>query len=131
MPNRLYVFAHNNKVTGRRVLPSDGGGPEVEISLAESGKRLELDINAFDTYWSVLRPDGTLYGEGRAVIMAANGEGASLVGQGVGRFTEMGGASFRGAVYIYSSGATLSRLKGVAVAFEHEADANDNTKTTL
>lgn len=63
--------------------------------------------------------------------MASNGEGASWKGQGVGRFTETGGVSFRGALYFQSASATLSRLNGVAVVFEYEADENDNTRTSL
>ena len=118
------------KVTGRRVLPSEGG-PSVEITIAEAGKTLGLDVQVYATYSADLRPDGTLFGSGQGVAMAANGEGATFTGSGVGRFTEQGGASFRGALYFQSTGATLSRLNGVAVVFEHDADATDNTSTKL
>ena len=63
--------------------------------------------------------------------MASNGEGASFKAAGAGRFTETGGASFRGALYYQSTSPTLSRLNGVAVVYEHDADANDDTRTTL
>ena len=119
------------KISSRRVLPSDGGGPKVEVSMAEAGKLLGLDVNVIVTYSSQLRPDGSLFGQGQGVIMASNGEGASFVGTGAGRFTEMGGASFRGALFFQSSGATLSRLNGVAVVFEHDAGGDDSTKTGL
>ena len=119
------------KVTGRRVLPSDGGGPKVEVSFAEAGKILGLDVNVLVTYSSQMQPDGSLYGEGQGVAMASNGEGASFVGTGSGRFTETGGTSFRGALYFQSSGATLSRLNGAAVVFENETAADDSTKTGL
>ena len=119
------------KVTGRRVLPSDGGGPKVEVSMAESGKLLGLDVTVPVTYNSALMPDGSLFGEGQGVVMASNGEGASFVGSGAGRFTEAGGASFRGALFFQSSSSTLSRLNGTALVFEHESDADDNTHTAL
>ena len=99
--------------------------------MAEAGKLLGLDVNVIVTYNSQLQPDGSLFGGGQGVIMASNGEGGSFVGTGVGRFTETGGASFRGALYFQSSGATLSRLNGVAVVFEHEAGADDSTKTSM
>ena len=99
--------------------------------MAEAGKLLGLDVNVIVTYNSQLQLDGSLFGRGQGVIMASNGEGGSFVGTGVGRFTETGGASFRGALYFQSSGATLSRLNGVAVVFEHEAGADDSTKTSM
>ena len=118
------------KITGRRVLPSEGG-PKVEITISEAGKTLGLEVQVYATYTATLRPDGTLFGSGQGVAMAANGEGASFTGSGVGRFNENGGASFRGALYFQSDGATLSQLNGVAVVFENDADANDNTGTKL
>jgi hypothetical protein len=118
------------KLTGRRVVSVEGG-PKIEASFAEAGKLAGLDVNTIVTYASKLLPDGTLYGEGQGVIMAANGEGASFVGQGVGRFTETGGVSFRGALYSQSMGATLSKLNGTTLVYEHESDADDNTTTKL
>ena len=118
------------KLTGRRVVSVEGA-PKIEASFAEAGKLAGLDVNTVVTYTSKLLPDGTLYGEGQGVIMAANGEGASFVGQGVGRFTETGGVSFRGALYSQSMGATLSKLNGTTLVYEHESDADDNTTTKL
>ena len=125
------VGTSQGKVTGRRVLASEGSGPKVEVSIAESGTLLGLDVNVIATYWTELLPDGTLFGEGQGVIMASNGEGASFKAQGAGRFTETGGANFRGALYYQSASSTLSRLNGIAVVYEHDADENDNTRTSL
>jgi len=52
----------SGKVTSRRVLPNPGGGPKMETSLQISGKLLGVDATETVTYWSVVRPDGTLYG---------------------------------------------------------------------
>ena len=119
------------KITVRRVLPSERGGPKVEVAIAESGKLVGLDVNVVATYLAALRPDGTLFGGGQGVVMAANGEGGSFMGQGVGGFTEKGGASFRGALFPQSQSPTLARLNGVAAVFEHDADENDSTRTML
>lgn len=116
------------KITGRRVLPSDGGGPRVETSFEASGKLLGIDAMGMGTYWSVVRPDGTLYGEGQGVVMGQGGEMASWTGQGVGKFTGPGGAvSFRGALYYQTASAKWARLSGVAVVFEYEVDASGQT----
>ena len=119
------------KVTGRRVLPSEGGGPKVEVTMAEGGKLVGLDVQMIATYIAALRPDGTLFGDGQGVVMAANGEGGSFVDSGVGKFNEKGGANFRGALFFQSQAPTLARLNGVGVVFEHDGDENDNTVTRL
>ena len=89
------ILESQGKITGRRVLPSEGG-PEVEITIAERGKLAGLDGNSIATYNAKMKPDGSLYGQGQGVVMSDNGEGASFVGSGSGRFTQAGGVSFRG-----------------------------------
>ena len=120
----------NGRLSGRRVLESEGS-PKVEVSFTEQGKLLGLDVQVVTTYWATMRPDGTLYGQGQGVVMASNGEGSTFVGSGVGRLKEGGGARFTGALYFQSASATLSRLNGIALVFEHEEDAEDNCRTTL
>ena len=63
--------------------------------------------------------------------MAKNGESATWKGQGVGHFTDTGGVSFRGAIYLQSPGKTLQRLNSVAVIYEHEVDAEGNVKNNF
>ena len=121
----------SGRLTGRRVLESEGGAPKVEVSFAEQGKLLGLDVQVLTTYSATMRSDGTLYGQGQGVVMASNGEGATFVGSGVGKLQQGGGASFRGAIYFQSASDTISRLNGIAVVFEHEEDAEDNCHTTL
>ena len=79
------------------------------------------------TYWSMVRPDGVLYGEGQGILMTKDGEMVTWRGQGVGRFKAGGGVSWRGAVYYQTASQKLSRLNGVAGVFEHEVDQKDNT----
>jgi hypothetical protein len=110
------------KVTARRVLPSDGGGPKVEVSFEASGKILGTDITALGTYWSVVQPNGALYGEGQGVIMTPRGEVIQWTGTGRGQFTAQGGVSFRGTVYYQTTAERFAQLNGVAVVYEHEAD---------
>ena len=51
------------KLTGQRVLQSDGLVPKFETSAEVSGTILGVEATIMATYWSVLRPDGHLYGE--------------------------------------------------------------------
>jgi hypothetical protein len=119
------------KVTSRRVLPNPGGGPKVETSFQSSNKLLGVDTNEIGTYWSVMRPDGTLYGEGQGLLMGHGGEAATWVGQGVGRMGKDGGVSYRGAVYCQTSSPAWARLNSVATVFEFEVDGQGNTHAQL
>jgi hypothetical protein len=72
------------KVTSQRVLPNPSGGPKMETSFQSKGTLLGTDITETGTYWSIVRPDGTLYGEGQGVLRAKDGKMATWIGQGVG-----------------------------------------------
>ena len=76
---------------GRRVLPSDGHGPKVEVSFQASAKVLGIEATDIGTYSAVLQANGTLYGEGRGLLMTAQGEVVEWTGAGRGRVTEQGG----------------------------------------
>ena len=121
----------SGKVTSQRVLSNPGGGPKMETSFQASGKILGIDETETGTYTSVMRPDGTLFGEGQGIIMSKEGDLATWVGQGVGTIKEDGVLSFRGAVYYQSSSPRWSRLNSVAGIFEYEADPEGNTQAQL
>ena len=115
------------KITSQRVLSIEGGTPKMETSFEQNGSLLATNIKETGTYWTVLRPDGTLYGEGQGVTMTKDGKVATWKGHGVGVTKKDGGASYRGAIYYQTMPPRLSRLNKIAVLFEYEVDANGNT----
>ena len=117
------------KVTGRRVLPNPGGGPKIETSFEASGRLLGVKETETGTYVTVVRPDGSLFGEGQGISMGKGGELATWVGQGVGTIKKDGTVSYRGAVYYQTSAPAWSRLNSVAAIFEYEVDAQGNSRT--
>jgi len=119
------------KVTSQRVLPNPGGGPKMETSFQATGKLLGVEVTETCTYWSAVRPDGTLYGEGQGVLMGKGGELATWIGQGVGKIGKAGAVSYRGAVYHQSSSPKWSRLNSVAAIYEYEVDGQGNTSTQM
>jgi hypothetical protein len=118
------INEETGRITGRRVLPDEGLGPKVEVTFESKGMLLGLETASIGTYWSIVRSDGTIYGEGEGVIMGKNGEAASWKGGGVGKFTGGGGTSIRGAIYFHTSSSKWTRLNSVAVVFEFETDAD-------
>ena len=106
-------------------------GVKVETSFEASGKLLGVPFTEYGTYWSVLRPDGTLFGEGQGVLMGKTGEMATWVGQGIGTIRKDGGVGFRGAVYYQTASAKWVRLNSVAAVYEHNVDAKGKAKSDL
>jgi hypothetical protein len=123
--------ASTGKVTTRRILREGAIGTKVETTFEASGKLLGVPVSEHGTYWSVLRPDGTLYGEGQGVLMGKAGEMATWVGQGIGTFRKDGGVNFRGAVYYTTATAKWLRLNSVASVYEHNVDAKGKAKSDL
>ena len=118
------------KITTQRVLPNPGGGPKMETSFQAAGTMLGVAVKEIGTYWAVIRPDGTMYGEGQGVLMGAGGEAASWIGGGVGTLKD-GAASYRGAIYFQSAAPAWVRLNSVAGLFEFEVDAQGNSKSEI
>jgi hypothetical protein len=125
------IGEESGKVTAQRVLPNPGGSPKMETSFQANLMLLGVEATDTGTYWSVVRPDGTLYGEGQGIVMGKEGDLATWIGQGVGTIKQDGAISYRGAVYYQSASARWSRLNSVAAIFEYEVDAQGNTRSQL
>jgi len=125
------VGEEKGKVTARRVLEPQDGRPRVEISFEGAGSTLGVETTGIGTYWSTVRPDGVQYGEGNGVVMGKGGELATWKGQGVGKFRDDGGISYRGALYYETQSSKLARLNGIALAFEYDVDAEGNTTSKI
>jgi hypothetical protein len=119
----------SGKITSQRVLPNLGGGPKMETSFQAKGSLLGVNLKETGTYWTVVRSDGTLYGEGQGVMVTQDGKMATWTGHGVGIMNKDGTASYRGAVYYQSSPPEWSRLSKVAVVFEYAVDAEGNARS--
>jgi hypothetical protein len=123
------IGEESGKVTSQRVLPNPDGGPKMETSFQTSITLLGAKGTNRCTYGSVVRPNRTLYGEGRGIIMSEDGDMATWIGQGIGTIKKDGGASYRGAVYYQTSSAKWSRLNSVAAIYEYEVDAQGNSRS--
>ena len=126
------IGEERGRVTGYRVVRSEGAGPKVEVAFQAAGKILGVDHSTLGTYTSTMRPDGTVLGEGQGVVMGAGGAMANWVGQGVGKLSGRGQAiSYRGAIYYQSASPAWARLNSVAAVFEYDVDEDGNTTANV
>ncbi len=111
------------KMTGVRVLPTEGQYARLEVSLHGQGTLLGQPITDFGTYVQTVRPGGVLHGEAHNVMITANGEVADWFGGGVGRPTGPGFKSTYGAYGRFASAQdALARLETVATAIEYDVE---------
>jgi hypothetical protein len=111
-----------------RVLP-DG---KMEVSQQGTGKLLGSEISDAATYWTVMRPNGTAYGEGQQAIMSGDGS-AVWKGSGVGKPTigQGGGGSGGWKYSVVGAFQTIAsqkwgRLFDVCTVEEYKVDQNQN-----
>jgi len=109
----------------RRVLSTDP--LKVEVSFEESGTMLGAAVSGFGTYASVVRTDGTIYGEGEGAITTAGGELVTWKGSGLGKFGPGGSISYRGILYYRTASEKLAALNTVGGVFEYDVDPEGKT----
>ncbi len=113
-----------------RELGSDENGDKVEVTLQSSGEIQGVAHTSEWTYWSLTRPDGTIYGEGTGVMTTADGDVINLIGNGACQAAgEDGSISYRGAIYFHTASEKFAALNGAMGAHEHDVGA-DGTATT-
>ena len=98
----------------------------MESSFQATGSIVGVDIKDTGTYCTLVRPDGTLYGEGQGIMITKDGEMATWTGHGVGAMNKDGTANYRGAIYLQTMPPKWSRLNKVAILFEYAVDAEGN-----
>jgi hypothetical protein len=128
------IYESKGKITGQLILSVENGIPKVEVSISGNGIfNGNLDVTETWTYWTIQRPDGTSYGEGKGVIMTKDGsEVATATGHGEGKMTDAGKMKYPGAIFFETSSknklAFLNHLIGVN---EYEVDASGNYEHKL
>ena len=113
----------------RRVTSTDP--PTLEVSFENSGHMFGVATTGIGTYTSVVRPDGSIYGEGEGINMTQEGEGITWKGMGVGKFGPGGAVSYRGMLFYRTTSQKLARLNNMCGAFEFETDASGNTSAKV
>lgn len=113
----------------RRILSIDP--PTAEVSFEDTGKMLGVAINGSGTYTSVVRPDGSILGQGQGLIVTADGDQIIWTGTGLGKFGAGGSVSYRGMLFYRTNSQKLAQLNNSCGAFEFETDPTGNTNAKV
>ena len=113
----------------RRVISIDP--PTAEVSFEDTGHMLGTPTTGMGTYTSVIRPDGSIFGQGQGINMTQDGEGITWSGTGIGKFGPGGSVSYRGMLFFQTTSQKLARINNACGAFEYEVDASGNTISKL
>ena len=127
---RRLVYEAQGKIAGYRILDE---GPKIEVTIIQNGT-LKGGIEATDTvtYWSIPRPGGAYYDEGKGVFMAKDdlSEMATWTGQGIAHYS---GQKRRdvGSIFCHTSSPSttgkLAFLNNMVGVFEYETDEMGNS----
>jgi hypothetical protein len=113
----------------RRVLSIDP--VTAEVSFEDAGSLGGVAITGLGTYTSIVRPDGSIYGNGQGLLTTADGEGITWEGSGLGKFGPGGSVSYRGMLYYRSPSPKYAHLNNICGVFEFEVDAAGNTSSKV
>ena len=121
------------EVTGRRMsrrlLSVDP--PTAEVTFEDSGELFGIATVGTGTYTSVVRADGSLFGNGQGMIMTAEGEAVTWTGTGLGHLGSAGSVSYRGMLFFRTTSKKLARLNNTCGAFEYEVDPKGGTVSRM
>ncbi len=79
------VLDETGTVTGIRVLSNDASGTKLEVCLGTTGTIRGVAETCLWTYWQLIRPDGSIYGQGEGVMTTQDGDVIQLTGHGSGQ----------------------------------------------
>lgn len=118
------IYEGKGKITGTRVLDVDG--PKIENSYMVQSKLKGIEVTETGTFTATMRSDGVQYGEDKALIMAQDGSGGTMMAHGIGRQVGADKISFRGlAIMGPANTGKLATLNSLLVVFEAEVDGDN------
>ena len=104
-----------------RELSNDASGIKNEIKLTLKGTIRGVAETTKWTYSALVRPDGSVYGEGTAVMTTADGDVLNLTGAGAAKAAGPGESThFRTMLYSHTTSAKFADLNHVGLVGEYD-----------
>ena len=119
------VLDETGTVTGIRVLSADASGSKLEVCLRTSGTIRGVAESTFWTYTQLIRPDGSVYGQGEGVMTTQDGNVIHLIGHGSGQAPAPGGTTnFRTMLHAHSTSAKYADLNSIGLVGNYDVAAD-------
>ena len=124
------IYEETGQTTGIRVLSSEGGETEVEISLQTQGTVHGVSEQSLWTYRSKTRADGTILGGGVGFMTTADGDVIHMTGHGAAKSAGPDGSvKYRGAIFFNTTSDKHPALNGAVGVFEYDVAADGSAST--
>ena len=121
------VLDETGTITGIRVLSNDASGSKLEISLRTTGTVRGVAESTLWTYWQLVRPDGSMYGQGEGVMTTQDGDVIQLTGHGSGQSPAPGEVTkFRTMLHAHTASAKYADLNSIGLVGNYEVAADGN-----
>ena len=119
------VLDETGTVTGIRVLSTDVSGAKLEIDLRTTGTIRGMAETCLWTYWQLMRPDGSIYGQGRGVMTTQDGDVLQLIGHGSGQVPAPGDPTkFRTMLHAHTTSAKYADLNTIGLVGNYDVTAD-------
>src|SRR2546429_679830 len=112
------------RLTVRRVLSVDNGTAHVETTFETAGSLGDVAYTTLGTLQSIIRPDGTLYGDVKAGLRTEGNDTGVYRGITGGQYTEGTAHSrtYRGAITFENARGAFAELNSALAVFELDID---------
>jgi len=121
------VLDETGTITGIRVLSNDASGSKLEISLRTTGTVRGVAESTVWTYWQLIRPDGSMYGQGEGVMTTKDGDVIQLTGHGSGQAPPPGDTTqFRTMLHAHTTAAKYADLNSIGLVGNYDVAADGN-----
>ena len=121
------ILEETGTVTGIRVVSNDASGTKLEVSLRLTGHILGVAESCLWTYWQLIRPDGSVYGQGEGVMTTQDGDVLQMIGHGSGQAPPPGGMmNFCTMLHVHTTSEKYAGLNRIGLAGNYDVDADGN-----
>ena len=126
------LYEETGQTSGIRVLSSEAGETEVEISLQTQGTIRGVAEHSLWTYRSKTRADGTICGTGTGFMTTSEGDVIHLIGHGAAKSAAPDGSiSYRGSVLCQTTSEKFASLNGAVGVFEYDVAGDGSTSAKV
>jgi len=119
------ILDETGTIDGVRELSNDASGIKNEIKLTLKGTIRGVEQTTKWTYTALTRPDGSVYGQGTAVMTTVDGDVLDVIGSGAAKTAGPGeSTNFRTMLFVHTAAPRFTDLNYVGLVGEYDVTAD-------